>query len=53
MEKKKIMISIDKKIADRFDEFCKKNALIKSKVVENLIKEYLDKQQKKEGKLFL
>ena len=51
-KKKKVMFSIEKEVIEKFDDFCKEKALIKSKVIENLIKKFLDEQKKIEGKLF-
>ena len=43
--KKTSTFTIDVSVLDKFDEFAKNNGINKSKLVEDLIKEFLQKQK--------
>jgi len=52
MKKKKLTLSISEDVFEEFAQYCDENALIRSKIVENMIKKFLLDEKKKKGELF-
>ena len=45
LNKKQISFRIDKKLFNEFDKFCKQNKIIKSKLIEEMIKNILKEKK--------
>lgn len=51
-KKKKLTLSINEAVLEDFSQYCEENALIKSRIVENLVKKFLSEEKKRKGELF-
>lgn len=51
-KKKKLTLSINEAVLEDFSRYCEENALIKSRIIENLVKKFLSDEKKRKGELF-
>lgn len=52
VKKKKVTMTIDQEVFNKFSQYCEENAMIKSKAIENMMRKFIEDEKKKKGILF-